>query len=540
MTLPHDDTSADGPIGLRPPAESGSERPIGLKLISDGSAWHRLHPLTIAHDASGALLPLLIVGLPVWMGRGGTGQFVSTLALGLVSLVVFGPLVVARFLRFRYRLTASGVEVESGIFARQHRALPYDRVQAVEVERPLLARLLGTARVHLMTGSGTGAEATLAYVSADEAERLSRVLRDAKTGSVGMERPVGRLLDAPETARMAHSDGSVGEEPTRRGTPEAVGDVALFRLTGARLLRAGLYRVSLGYLAVAYSALQLAGFQPEDLRELAYDSRLSAVRSLVGAHPAVAAALFVALGIGIAWAAGIVTTVLHYAGFVLTDDGPRLHTRGGLVSRWTRTLPRGRVQAFVRRSHAVMRRAGFVRLDVQMLGASSSKGGAGGSLDALAPLARLAEADALVASVRLLAPVDAWHPPSPLHARRLGVRYAAAAALVPAIGAWLSLWALWGVALVPLAVGLAWAQARAHRYALTDDALHVESGAFWRTRRSVPRDRTQAVTQRATWMQRRRSLASVVVDTAAGPALGLRIHDLDTETAAALVADLRA
>ena len=111
--------------------------------------------------------------------------------------------------------------------------------------------------------------------------------------------------------------------------------------------------------------------------------------------------------------------------------------------------------------------------------------------------------------------------------------------MVRAVGAWLSLWALAGVALVPLAIGLAWAQARAHRYALTADALHVESGALWRTRRTVPRDRTQAVTRRATWMQRRRGLASVVVDTAAGPALGLRIHDLDAGTAAALVADLR-
>lgn len=519
MTAPDEPTaSGTGRLHEAVPGERLNEgREAEAHEAGDVGPWQRLHPLSLVHEAASAVPSLALLLLPAWLGIVGSGRVVSALALGAASLLVGTPLLVARHLRTRYRLTGTGIEVESGVFARQHRVLPYERVQGVEIERPALARLLGTARVHVMTGSGQGVEATLAYVSVAEAERMRRVLRDAHASAVPSAGPAVAGDAAPAAP---------------------VADVVRFRLTTRRLVQAGLYRVSLAWLAVAYSALQVTGLEPIDLVDVLAGDRLAAWRASAETHPVVGGALVATAALGLAWLAGVVTTVLRFAGFVVTDDGRRLHTSGGLVSRWTRTLPHGRVQAFVQRSVWPMRRAGVVRLDAQMLGTSAE--GVGASLDTLAPLVPVAEADALVAAIRPLAPIAVWEAPSPLHRRRLAIRYTVAAVVLLGLWPLVGVWALAGVAAgVALGRVAAVAQARAHRYALTADALHVEHGAFWRTRRSVPRDRVQGVSRQATWMQRRRGLATVVVDTAGGPGLGLRVRDLDAAAASALVADVR-
>lgn len=515
----------DVPPDVLPPPDAP---PTGA---TGATPWRRLHPLTLVHNLADGLPTLLLLLAPLLLGTGNRGRVLGGLAFAATSLVVFGPVVVGQYLRFRYRLTDEGVEVESGLFSRQHRLVPYDRMQAVEVERPLLARLLGTARVRLMTGSGQGAEATLAVVRVDEAERLRRRLLDARTAGPASETvPLG----TPAQAASAAATGSA--------------DAVRFVLTTPRLVRAGLYRLSLAALAAVFPLLQLFDLDPVDLFDLVRDGHFGGtLRTSVEAHPAASAAFALALALLIAWMAGFATTVLRVAGFTLTDDGARLHARAGLLSQWTRTLPRRRVQAFVRRSHVLMRRAGFVRLDAQMLGASGEA--TGSSLAPLAPLATVDEADALVDAVRPLAPVEAWRPSSPRHARRLAIRHGVPAVVVPlGVGALvpgsvaangLGVGAVVAAVLGTLAVVLARAKARAHRHALTGDALHVESGALWRVRRSVPRDRVQGLSVVATVMQRRQGLASVVVDTAAGPALGLRVRDLAAADARLLADALR-
>ena len=177
--------------GLPPSADSGlaSSADPGLPpaWTPDGGApWTRLHPLTLVHLVAEALPSLLLLGVLLLLGTGGARRVVGGLAFAVATLLLVGPVALARYLRFRYRLMDEGVEVESGLFARQHRLIPYDRLQAVEVERPAMARLLGTARVGLMTGAGTGAEATLAYVSMAEADRLRQRLharREAMDGA---------------------------------------------------------------------------------------------------------------------------------------------------------------------------------------------------------------------------------------------------------------------------------------------------------------------------------------------------------------------
>ncbi|HYE57124.1 MAG TPA: PH domain-containing protein [Rhodothermales bacterium] len=474
--------------------------------------YRRLHPLTLVHQIAEQMPTILLLAVSLTFGAGRAGEAIGTLvALGL-SALLYGPAVVIRYVRFRYRVTDTAVEVESGVLGRQHRVIPLDRIQTVEVEQPLLARLMGTARVLLLTGSGAGAEATLSYVSLEEAARLRREIRGEGRGERGEER-----------------EGAVeeSEELPSPFTPPP----PLFTLTPRRLVRAGLYRLSLGYLAVAFSMTEVAGFGPTDIVDWAEDHE-----RLLGrlASPAMLALLGIALALGLAWGAGFVTTVLRFAGFRLTDDGTRLHTQAGLLSRWERTIPRERIQAFRSDANPVMAWSGYVRLHAQTLGADQRSG-----LELLAPLARLDEAETLRAAVQSLAPVEAWCPVSPLHARRRFVRATLVLFVAVGAGTFVSTQALWGLVLVPLLYALARAQARAHVWTLTADTLHVRQGVFWRRGHVVPRGGVQTAACRATLMQRRLGLASVVVDTAGGSGRGVVVHDLPEEQAATLLASLR-
>lgn len=78
------------------------------------------------------------------------------LVAGLVVLGVLLLLFAIFWLSWRFhtfRITGDDVEVRSGVFFRTHRRAPLDRVQGVNLTRPMVARLLGTAKLEVV-GAG--------------------------------------------------------------------------------------------------------------------------------------------------------------------------------------------------------------------------------------------------------------------------------------------------------------------------------------------------------------------------------------------------
>ena len=79
---------------------------------------------------------------------------------GVVAIIVI--VVVAFYVSWRFhtfRITGDAVEVRSGVLFRTHRRAPLDRVQGVNLTRPMIARLLGTAKLEVV-GAGTDGMAT--------------------------------------------------------------------------------------------------------------------------------------------------------------------------------------------------------------------------------------------------------------------------------------------------------------------------------------------------------------------------------------------
>jgi uncharacterized protein len=100
------------------------------------------------------------------------------LAAGLVA--VLGALDAwwlprARYRVWRYQVAPDALELRHGVVKRVHSAIPYYRVQHIDVAQGPVERAIGLARLVLHTASA-GTDATIPGIAAGDAEGLRRLI----------------------------------------------------------------------------------------------------------------------------------------------------------------------------------------------------------------------------------------------------------------------------------------------------------------------------------------------------------------------------
>ena len=161
--------------------------------LADGE-WHRLHPATPL--LRGGLALIAIIGIVIANLRerlveilfgGASGYegdpFEELAERGLVPLALLIVLLVGLllfvggfYLSWRmhtFRITNEQVEVRSGILFRTNRKGRLDRIQGINIVRPFVARLFGTARLEINV-AGSDGNVQLAYLSGVRADELRR------------------------------------------------------------------------------------------------------------------------------------------------------------------------------------------------------------------------------------------------------------------------------------------------------------------------------------------------------------------------------
>ena len=71
-----------------------------------------------------------------------------------------------------FRITDEAVEVRSGILFRTHRSARLDRIQGINIIRPLFARLFGTAKLEVIGRRAVGATCSSSYLGSALADGL--------------------------------------------------------------------------------------------------------------------------------------------------------------------------------------------------------------------------------------------------------------------------------------------------------------------------------------------------------------------------------
>lgn len=357
-------------------------------------AAQRTAPLGIAvsalSDIRKAILPAVAGAYGLRSEFAGIGLIagiaVLALAFGLAGAVI-------RWMRTTYTVGAEDIRLETGVISRSARSVPYERIQDVSIEQPLLARVFGLARVTFDTGAGGKDELALAWLPLSEGARLRELVRVRHDAA-------DARADAPDAAPApaAEPDGKV-----------------LFAMPARRLVTFGLFEFSLAAFAVALGAAQqFDTFLPFDLWDWkGWQARLDVPSHWLAALGpfAQAAALAMALAILtiVGFATGLARTVAREWGFVLRRNAKGFRRQRGLFTRTDVVMPAHRVQAVEVRTRLLRRLFGWHALKFVSLAQDTGSGS-----HVVAPFARMDEIAPIAAAAGFALPGGdvQWHRPA--------------------------------------------------------------------------------------------------------------------------------
>ncbi|MEO1045952.1 MAG: PH domain-containing protein [Pseudomonadota bacterium] len=517
-----------------PPPMSRQDEPVGSHAEAE-----RLHPLSVAIGIITSVPRLIFAAVPISFAmRDQDALTISLVALVfLLILAISGFLVWLRWSRFTFLLDSQEIRVTSGILSRNSRSIPYQRIQDVNIEQNLLARILGLAKVKLETGSGGGEDASLDAVTLARADALRDTIRERKADST-----------AARTDAISADGASAAPADSVASESEAI---TIFTMDGRRLFILGIFSFSLAIFAFLFALLQNFDFlipdevlNPENIIDAVTDSdvggeidRLRNVGGVIGQVFAALAGLTGLLFVG--FVTGLITVVLREYGFRLDQTDNAFRRRRGLLTLTDVAMPIHRVQAALVITGPVRRRFGWKALKFQSLASDGDEG----SDHMVAPLARQHE----VADIAARADIDIALEDDALN--RVAHSYwlipvipamlllVIAVSIVSAIQAGPDLLLL--ILLAPLIALIGWLRWKHHLYASTDRFLHVRSG-FWRQGHTIlPLRKIQSVDVSQNIIERAFDKASVTIGVAGGSVVfPLTVHALATETAYAMRAYL--
>jgi uncharacterized protein len=181
--------AGQGAAGAPPPGGPQVAGPSALpEEVPDLDDRRReLHPKIVTvwrFSTVVSLLPPILVLSAVAVGFLGAPGWVVPAVL-LVLLGVFAAWYPgARYARWRWRFTDLAVELEHGVLVRQAEALPYFRIQQIDVNEGPIDRLLGLASLQVTSASASGS-VTLPGIAAEDAHGLRRALLARAAAAVG-------------------------------------------------------------------------------------------------------------------------------------------------------------------------------------------------------------------------------------------------------------------------------------------------------------------------------------------------------------------
>ncbi|WP_043476785.1 PH domain-containing protein [Arthrobacter sp. SPG23] len=447
--------------------------------------WLRVHPASpfirgwVALAAIGFFFgrdsfERLLQGRPL-MDDMYTGRVPFLLAGGglILLLAVLGFITTWYFTR--YQVAEGYVRVNTGFLFKQQRQARLDRVQAIDIVQPLLARIFGLAELKFEVADAGESAVRLAYLRIDDARQLRATILARAAGLVpDPGQPEAALPEAPEYAVLS--------------LPPS-------RLVGSLLLSEQSFFLALGAAAsVVLSAVT-------ESRQIYF--------YLIPAVLGMAAAYWGSFNKGYNFTAAI------------SPDGIRL--RYGLLDTQAQTLPPGRIQAVKVTQPPLWRIFGWYRMQVNVAGyGGPGSNGEGASRTMLLPVGGLAD---VMRMLSLVLPDPGT--PDPARVFTAGLTGMAPAGLPPAglspagpsqhgviseeapDGGFLT-----SPRRVRLLAPLGW---RRNGFTATDTALLIRSGRLWRELVVVPHQRTQSMALHQGPLARRFRVADLVLHTTAGP-----------------------
>ena len=376
---------------------NSAQRTFAADRGVDPSLWRRVHIITPLLEVWQIIVAVIAFAtvlnlndLPEAMNAGLGNAIMDRLFLvALVSILVIAFLVLYTFLQWRvtaYALTDSALWFRKGILNRNQRHARLDRIQAVDITQPVLARLVGLGKLDVEVAGGADSNITIGFLKVSELEALrGEILARAAGLKMSGQSPAqasamgGQGYAAPYGAPQATSpyapvpQGQYPQAPAMPTQPGAMPQPANFSYTGEVFAPSTipvapereLYQVPMGRLLASqllsmsalFSVLALIVIIVIGAASIPYTGLAGITASLSG----------VAM-VGLSVASFHWNRFASEANFRLAISPDGLRLRRGLLSTRSQTIPPRRIHAIEIQQPLLWRFFGWYRVLILQAG----------------------------------------------------------------------------------------------------------------------------------------------------------------------------
>lgn len=531
---------------------------------------HKLYILFPLADSIKTLIPAAILfGLKLFNGESLERMTWYWIAAGIAAAVLL--LIIYGWLQWRrlvYMLEDNKIVISRGVFFREELSIYTGRIHSMNMEQPLLQRILGLTQVKIDTPGKTDDGGKLPAVSSAEAERLQRWLRErTAAGSTQARTQAGIITDnnhteinqdvsadrtkqensqfplpavdantgeshwaaheVPENDNSIDSARTIGEidsDSSRTITTEEAGKLhdsgtaKLAQITEASCVpeeRTVLLQLSAGRLMLAaLTSLNLSlalafaagvfSLADDVLPDKLYTKLFQEAGQLL---PGGWAAV-IAVALVLAWLLSAVLYTIKYAGFTVERVGKQIAVTCGLLERKQMFFSPQRVQAVSVKEGLLRQRFGYGEVKLHVLTSDSEKN------FMLHPMIPMKDVQALLERIVPQYSADAVDTVPPKRAIWLYIRLEA---LIASVVCAACIWyfktpGLWSLLLFPAALLWAVLMHKDAGIALQGKQLTMRSRMISRTTRYIRRPQVVSLEVSGTRRQRRKNLLSFEVN----------------------------
>lgn len=299
------------------------------------------------------------------------GLVVLVVLVGVVAfLAIMGLYAYVSWRCMSYTLDAKSITLHQGIIFKNKRSVYLERIQSVDINRTLVARLLGLGTVRIESAGGSGSNLDLSYLKNSELAGIR-----------------AQLLEAAFAAKAPHEGAAMGQAQMAPGAPvpgvqpapQPGGQMPGQYVQGGHYTQAGQYGA--GQYAAGAQLEEQTLYSVSSTRLIgSYLLNPALVLSLVGVIAIIIAGVFALSGVsdagaimgagfGLFAAASAMASSLwgrfnHDFNFSLAVSRVGLRLHGGLTQTYSRTLPPNRIHAVELTQPLMWRLKGWWRVEV--------------------------------------------------------------------------------------------------------------------------------------------------------------------------------
>ena len=460
---------------------------------------HQISPLFYFLDAVKEFALLIIIAL-----FASSQNSWAVWGAAFAALFVIPQIIGARF--FKYWILPNELVVKSGIFFKQERHIPYERIQNINQTQGILHRLFKVCKIQLESASGTKPEAIFNVISLDAIVELRLATQGKAKASADPQASVS------DSSALEPQQSVLLSLPL----PEVV-KLGLITLQGLIPIA-----VFFGFISSQVQWWDHVSFSwLDNLRPL--------LRNIEGIDHTISPGMLIVsvlsllvVGLIVFWFLSIAVAIVRFYQFTLTREDEKLSSTMGLITRVSASAALNRIQKITISEGILHRVFNRVAISCKTAGNAMDANTFAKSFHYLAPIIHKEKAPSFLNNIQkefdwsLVAEDSIAWKAIPYRAWTRMLKLPLLITLIAAcVSAYLfHWWALGFVLLLPLIVYDAQRSTKAMGYIFNDEFIAYRSGWISKEISVVKIDKSHAVAVRQNPFDKRRVMAKFYLDTA--------------------------